>query len=167
MIEPFSGHDVLFLCRDNAVLGPMAEAMLNHWGRGRFRAWSAGWEPAAGVHARAASALRRAGIVGPLARPRSWSELDFAEAPGFRVVVFLGDEEPGTERPPLKGDPLIAHWRIALPAGDARGEDRAFERALREIEARVKLLASLRWDDLRAADAQRRLSAIDADAATS
>jgi arsenate reductase (thioredoxin) len=165
MTQPPSPLDVLFLCRDDAVLGPMAEAMLNHWGRGRFRAWSAGWEPASGVHALTASALWRAGITNPLPRPRGWRQLESPDAPAFRVVVVLGDEDPASPLPALKGTPLVARWRIATPTSSAG--DRVFERALREIEARVKLLASLRWDEARGAEIERRLAAIDGEAAAS
>jgi arsenate reductase len=59
----------------------MAEALLNHWGRGRFRALSAGWEPAAGVHELTARVLRRAQLLPAVLKPRGWSELAGEEGP--------------------------------------------------------------------------------------
>src|SRR5215831_14989964 len=100
---PSTGLDVLFLSRDDAVLGPMARALLDHWGRGRFQAASAGWEPAGGAHALTVHALRRAGIFTPPARPRSWRELEAAEAPAFDIVVLLGDEAAPDATPAWKG----------------------------------------------------------------
>lgn len=47
------------------------------------------------------------------------------------------------------GDPVRAHWRIADPAGageNLREQHRAFERALRELENRVRLFLLLRHD---------------------
>src|SRR5215470_4588798 len=115
MAPTSTGLDVLFLSRDDAVLGPMAATLLDHWGRGRFRAASAGWSPGGGAHALTAGALRRAGIFTPPPHPRSWRELEAAEAPAFRIVVYLGDEEPPADAPALKGRPLVARWRIATP----------------------------------------------------
>jgi len=164
-----SSHAVLFLCRDNAILGPMAEALLNHWGRGRFTASSAGWEPAPGVHAVAVRVLRRAQLLPVVLKPRSLSEVAGPDAPAFGVVVLLGQEFPGGTVP-LKGDPALASWHISDPvaiAGPTEAQDRAFERAFREIEARVKIFASLSLDGVDRLAAERRLAEMEATAATS
>ncbi|HEY8149200.1 MAG TPA: arsenate reductase ArsC [Vicinamibacteria bacterium] len=164
-----SSHAVLFLCRDNAILGPMAEALLNHWGRGRFTASSAGWEPAPGVHAVAVRVLRRAQLLPVVLKPRSLSEVAGPDAPAFGVVVLLGQEFPGGTVP-LKGDPALASWHISDPAaiaGPMEAQDRAFERAFREIEARVKIFASLSLEGVDRLAAERRLAEMEATAATS
>ena len=163
-----SSHSVLFLCRDNAILGPMAEALLNHWGRGRFTASSAGWEPAPGVHALAVRVMQRAQLMPVALKPRALSEVAGRDAPAFGVVVLLGHELPGGTVP-LKGDPALARWNISDPAsaGPTETQDRAFERAFREIEARVKIFASLSLDGVDRLVAERRLAEMEATAATS
>ena len=163
MSEPHPGTPVLFLCRDNAILSPMAETLLNHWGRGRFRALSAGWEPAAGLHELTARVLRRAELLPVSLKPRDWSELVVGDAPSFRVLVVLGHVMPDRDVFGVKGQPLLAHWQIHDPrseAGPVEAKERAFERALREIEARVKLFASLPIDSLDRLAAANRLADI-------
>lgn len=164
MTQPFRGHDVLFLCRDNAVLSPMAEALLNHWGRGRFRAASAGWNPAIGVHAAAVRVLRRAELSPARLRPRSWTDVEPTGAPAFRFIVLVGRELPDRMAPVFAGDPILARWQVDGPSmavSTPEGQDRAFERALREIEARVKLFASLSVESLDRFTVERRMTEID------
>ena len=168
MSQSHAGTPVLFLCRDNAILSPMAEALLNHWGRGRFRALSAGWEPAAGVHALTARVLRRAQLFPSALKPRDWTELATADAPPFRFLVVLGHGLPDRDVFGVKGNPILAHWQIVDPLsapGSPDAHERAFERALREIEARVKLFASLPIDSLDRLAAARRLAEIGATSA--
>jgi arsenate reductase len=164
MTHPFRGHDVLFLCRDNAVLGPMAEALLNHWGRGRFRAVSAGWTPAIGVHAAAVRVLRRAQLLPAGLRPRHWTEVQPAGGAAFRFVVIVGRELPERVVPWFDGDPVLARWQVDAPSTSGttpERQDRDFERALRELEARVKLFASLPLESLDRLTMERQLAEID------
>ena len=164
-----SAHSVLFLCHDNAILGPMAEVLLNHWGRGRFTASSAGWEPAPGVHAVAVRVLRRAQLVPVVLKPRPLSEVAGPDAPAFGVVVLLGHDFPIDGTVTLKGDPALARWHISDPTeipGPIEAQDRAFERTFREIEARVKIFTSLSLDGIDRLVAERRLAEMEATAAT-
>jgi hypothetical protein len=43
-------YNVLFLCTDKSARSTIAEALINQWGRGKFRGLSAGSHPKGTVH---------------------------------------------------------------------------------------------------------------------
>ena len=138
--------NVLFVCEGNSVRSIMAEALLNRFGGGRFRAFSAGLEPARGLHPLTVEMLRAGGMsVGNL-QPKSISEFTIASAPRMDFVIAMG-KNPAAVLGALPGTPIRAQWGISDPIaseGEAVAQRFAFRRAWRELETRIRLFVLLR-----------------------
>jgi protein-tyrosine-phosphatase len=155
--------NVLFLCTGNSARSIMAEALLNFWGRGRFQGFSAGSHPKGEVHPLALEVLRRNRIPTPNARSKSWDEFATPDAPPLDFVFTVCDNAAREVCPVWPGQPMTAHWGIHDPAtveGTDEDKIRAFNKAFRELDARLKIFTSLRLDLLDRLALQRQLDAI-------
>jgi protein-tyrosine-phosphatase len=155
--------NVLFLCTGNSARSIMAEALLNYWGRARFRAFSAGSHPKGEVHPLALDVLHRNRIPIEQARSKSWDEFATADAPPLDFVFTVCDRAAEEVCPMWPGQPMTAHWGIHDPAavnGTDEEKARAFNKAFRELDARLKIFTSLRLDMLDRLALQRNLDNI-------
>lgn len=138
--------NVLFLCTGNSARSIFGEALLNHWGKDHFRAFSAGSFPKGAVHPMALALLRERGLPTAGLRSKSWSE--FA-APGARVmdlVITVCDQAASEVCPIWPGQPITAHWGVPDPAavaGSDAAKMAAFRDAYQRLDARIKLLVAL------------------------
>jgi arsenate reductase len=156
-------YNVLFLCTGNSARSIMAEALINHWGRGRFHGFSAGSHPKSQVHPLALETLKRFGI--PLGQPRSknWNEFARPDAPPLNFVFTVCDNAAREVCPVWPGQPMTAHWGVADPAvveGSDETKRRAFRKAFQELDARIKIFTSLRLELLDRLALQRALDDI-------
>jgi len=139
-------YNVLFLCTGNSARSILAESLLNHWGRGKFRGFSAGSFPKGQVHPMAIELLGRMNLPTEGLRSKSWDEFAAPGAPPLDFILTVCDNAAGEVCPVWPGKPMTAHWGIADPAA-ADGTDAekafAFRRALKELESRIKLLVEL------------------------
>lgn len=138
--------NVLFLCTGNSARSIMAEALLNHHGRGRFRAYSAGSRPAGTVNPLTLRVLEDAGLPTGGLRSKSWEEFAAADAPGIDFVFTVCDKAASETCPVWPGKPVSAHWGIADPAaveGDEEARLRAFRAALHQMDNRIRLFLDL------------------------
>ena len=156
-------YNVLFLCTGNSARSIMAEALLNFWGAGRFTAYSAGSHPKGEVHPLAVEVLRRNNLRVDHLRSKGWEEFANADAPPLHFVFTVCDRAAAEVCPVWPGQPMTAHWGIHDPAavgGTDQERERAFNKAFRELDARIKIFTSLRLDLLDELALKRQLDDI-------
>ena len=144
-------YNVLFLCTGNSARSILAEILLDHFGSGRFKAYSAGSFPKGSVHPLALDLLDRLRLPTADLRSKSWDEFARPGAPVMDFVFTVCDQAAGEVCPVWPGNPITAHWGVPDPAtveGSNEERRRAFRNALHAIESRVKLFVALPIDKL-------------------
>lgn len=159
--------NVLFLCTHNSARSILAEAVLNHIGRGRFRAFSAGSSPRENQQPNplALQVLQQAGVPTEGLRSKNWDEFAGPDAPKMDLVITVCDNAAGESCPHWPGHPATAHWGYPDPS-DAAGSQaqrlEAFRQTLLAIRRRLDLLINLpptRLDRLLLEQTARELAA--------
>ncbi|HTV80207.1 MAG TPA: arsenate reductase ArsC [Steroidobacteraceae bacterium] len=156
-------YSVLFLCTGNSARSILAESLMNHWGRGRIRAYSAGSHPKGTVHPIALELLRQTGMPTAGLRSKAWDEFAAPGAPPIDLVITVCDNAAGETCPLWPGHPVKAHWGVPDPAA-AEGSDlqqwSAFRGAFRALENRIQLFLSLPLESLDRVNFKDRVDAI-------
>ena len=145
---------VLVLCTGNSARSILGEALFNHLGQGRIRAYSAGSRPSGRVNPVALETLEKHGVPLPAeVRSKSWDEFAAPGAPRLEHIFTVSASAADEACPVWPGHPATAHWGIADPAHVEPIEARraAFEQAFRSLEKRIRAFLAL---DLAALSAQ-------------
>ena len=146
--------NVLVLCTGNSARSILGEALFNHLGQGRVRAYSAGSRPSGLVNPLALETLAKHSVPLPAeVRSKSWDEFSAPGAPHFDYLFTVCASAAGETCPVWLGHPVTAHWGIADPAHVEPIEARraAFEQAFIALEKRIRAFLAL---DLAALSAQ-------------
>jgi protein-tyrosine-phosphatase len=141
--EPFN---VLFLCTGNSARSIIAETTLNHLGKGRFKAYSAGSHPSGKLNPLVLEHLRDEGLSTAGARSKSWDEFAKPGAPRMDFVITVCDDAAGEACPAWPGHPITAHWGVEDPAryiDDPAKAKKVIADAARVLRNRIRLLVSL------------------------
>lgn len=156
-------YDVLFLCTGNSARSILAEALINHWGKGRFVGYSAGSRPAGRVNPIALELLQHMQLPTAGLRSKSWDEFAAPGAPPLDFVFTVCDNAAGEQCPFWPGQPMTAHWGVLDPAA-VEGTDTekwlAFRKAFRELENRIRIFVNLKFSSLDRLSLQNRLQEI-------
>jgi protein-tyrosine-phosphatase len=138
-------YNVLFLCTGNSARSILAEALLDHWGRGRFRGYSAGSHPKGVVHPIALQLLEHMKLPTEGLRSKSWEEFARAGAPRMDFVFTVCDAAAAETCPVWPGKPVTAHWGVPDPAavqGDDKAKWLAFRETFKALENRIRIFTA-------------------------
>ena len=140
--------NVLFLCTHNSTRSILAEALLNHLGKGKFKAYSAGSSPKHNQtpNSVAIATLNKAGIPTDGLTSKSWDIFAAPDAPHMDLVITVCDNAAGEVCPYWPGQPATAHWGYADPS-ETDGTDaeklEACRQTLHLIKRRLDIFTSL------------------------
>jgi arsenate reductase len=157
-------YNVLVLCTGNSARSILGEALFNHLGGGRIRAFSAGSQPSGTVNPVALETLQKHGVPLPKARSKSWDEFAAPDAPQLDFIFTVCASAAGEACPIWPGHPATAHWAINDPAHVEPLEARraAFETAYQQLEKRIVAFIKLPLETMSTvtvADAARKIHA--------
>lgn len=156
---------VLVLCTGNSARSILGEALFNHLGQDRVRAFSAGSKPKGVPHPGAMRLLARRGIDTAAFRSKNWEEFTAPGAPTIDLAITVCGNAAGEACPVFLGSPLKAHWGLPDPAdvtGSEAEVDAAFAETWRLLEMRVRAFLTLDRAALDARALQAALAGIGA-----
>jgi len=141
---------VLFMCVVNATRTIMAEALLNHLGGGRFRAFSAGEYASGAVHPLTLECLEAHGIPIQGLHSKTWSRYVGLGAPQIDFIITVCDDSKEDMRRQWRQEPIKAHWDTANPAAALGKEEDmrlAFEYTFDLLKRRIEAFLQLPLGD--------------------
>lgn len=143
--------NVLFLCSHNSARSIMAEALLEKVGRGQFRAYSAGADPAPEPLPEVIDRLKALGHETSHLRCKSWNEFKGPDAPRMDFIIALCDVPHGQFCPDLAGQYVTAAWPLPDPTefkGSAAERTTLLNELYAMIRRRIEILTSLPFRSL-------------------
>ncbi len=157
--------NILVLCTGNSCRSILGEALINHLGKGRFRAFSAGSHPTGKVNPNALATLQRNGLPTEGYQSQSWDEFAGQD---MDIAITVCDQAAGETCPVYLGSTVRAHWGLPDPAHVSGTDEeiaKAFQATYDALLARVNKLLALPVETLPAQELAAALNAIGAMAA--
>jgi arsenate reductase len=155
--------NILVLCTGNSCRSVLGEALINHLGAGRLRAFSAGSHPIGRINENALATLARHGLPMEGYRSQSWNEF---EHENIDVLISVCDSAAGEACPVYLGQAVRGHWGLPDPAhvtGSPEVVEAAFEATYAALERRIRKLLALPLETLSRAELAEALNRIGAE----
>ncbi len=152
--------DILILCTGNSCRSVLGEALINHLGKGRFRAYSAGSRPTGKVNTNALATLERNGLPTEGYQSQSWDE--FADTP-IDIAITVCDSAAGETCPVYLNSVIRAHWGLPDPAhvtGTETEIAQAFQATYDALTIRINKMLALPIEDMTSAEISKALNQI-------
>jgi arsenate reductase len=143
--------NVLFLCTKNSARSIIAEALLEKIGRGRFRAYSAGSEPAAEPVPEVIERLKALGHDVSHLHSKSWDEFRGPDAPRMDFIIALCDAPNNQFCPDFGNQFVTGAWPLPDPAqftGSPTERTTLLNELYAMIRRRLEIFTSLPFDAL-------------------
>jgi arsenate reductase len=137
---------VLFLCTYNATRSIMAEAILNHLGKGRMRAYSAGDRIVPDLHPLTLDCLERHGIPAAGLHSKRWEFFFGLGAPRLDYIITVCDDSRSDLQWHADCGPVRAHWDTPNPGlvkGSEFEERAAFDAVFESLRQRIEALLAI------------------------
>ena len=156
-------YNVLFICTHNSARSIMAEGIMNHMGRGKFKAYSAGSQPGGTVNPYALGTLEAFHLSTQGYRSKDWAEFAKPDAPMLDFVFTVCDNAAGEVCPIWPGQPMTAHWGVADPStfkGTDEQKAKVFWDTGMILRRRIELMLALPLSSLDRLSLQHEINAI-------
>lgn len=136
-------YNVLVLCTGNSCRSVMGEALVNHLGAGRFKAYSAGSNPIGRINAGALATLARHDLPTECYTSKSWEALEGID---FDILIAVCDSAAGEACPVYLSSAIRTNWGVSDP-GHVEGTPEeviaAFEATFATLKHRITRLVEL------------------------
>ncbi len=135
--------NVFVICTGNSCRSVLGEALFNHLGEGRIKAFSAGSHPLGRLNKGALATLGRHGLPTDGYKSQSWDE--FEDQP-MDVVITVCDNAAGEICPVYLNEAARVHWGLVDPGhieGTEEEKIAAFEKTYGILEQRINKVLAL------------------------
>ncbi|HIF55171.1 MAG: arsenate reductase ArsC [Methylococcales bacterium] len=135
--------NVFVICTGNSCRSVMGEALVNHLGQGRLKAFSAGSHPIGRINTGALATLKRHNLPTEGYQSQSWEDF---EDTAMDIVITVCDNAAGESCPVYLTEVVRTHWGVSDP-GHVEGTDEekiaAFEQTFSILKLRVEKMLEL------------------------